>query len=528
MNLRIGRFTYLSFALVLILSLIVRLTIGESFLYGSYIDRDLIRAFNIPDQFFNYGPELSIAGRTPGGFFYYYLKIFELVSFNSPLYIYYISNLFNFLGSLFLFHKTLQVLNIKNNVIYLSLFSSIGFMLDFSLTLWNPTFTLFFHFLITYLFISFFYSKKSSQHSIPIAFFLIGLTSQIHLSGLFHILIFLILLLVSSRRISFKTILLSLFFLLFAYLPLILTFSTMPISNFQEIITSKEEMPLAPFFLLVHLIDYSFGGLGFFENGMREYPRWILIKGLGKFLNVSVLNFFSRGILFISLFSIILTTFYKKDTFIRTIHRGLAIVLLVTFFLYYFILFYFGDYALNFRRLYPILPYLFLFMVFSILILMNHFNSRKSRGTLTLIIFLSLSLNLSNFLLRDLPKFSTYKDYNSLLETALNRLNFSKQTINNKIAIGFYDPGINKCQLLINDLIQDSGGIDYIFKSKVFSSTSIDYKKCVFVIHERDTINCSLADYNLHNLNLISKNRNLLFYSYDKKTCYSSLKNRYL
>ena len=107
-------------------------------------------------------------------------------------------------------------------------------------------------------------------------------------------------------------------------------------------------------------------------------------------------------------------------------------------------------------------------------------------------------------------------------------MNFSKQTINNKIAIGFYDPGINKCQLLINDLIQDSGGIDYIFKSKEISSTSIDYKNCVFVIHERDTMHCSLDDYNLPNLNLISKNKNLLYYSYDKKNCFSSLKNRYL
>jgi len=528
MNFKIDRFTYLSFALILIVSLIVRLSIGDGFLYGSYIDRDLIRAFNIPDQFFNYGPELSIAGRTPGGFFYYYLKIFELLSFNNPLYIYYIGNLFNFFGALFFFHKTLNIFNIKNNVIFLALFSSMGFMLDFSLTLWNPTFSLFFHFLITYLFIHYFYSKKKSNLSIPIAFFLIGLTSQIHLSGLFHILIFILLLLVSPRRTSLKSLFLSLCFLVFAYLPLIFTLTNMPITDFQEIITSKEELPLEPSFLLIHLIDYSFGGLGFFENGLREYPRWILIKGLSNYFNILVLNFLTRGILFISLISIILTTFFKKDSFIKTVHRTLAIVILVIFCIYYFILFHYGDYALNFRRLYPILPYVFLFIIFSILILINHFKSSITRGTLFFIIFLSLSLNLSNFILRDLPKFSTYKDYNSLVETASVKLNLSKQTIKNRISIGFLDPGTNECLFLIDDLIQDSGGIDYLLKSSAISSTSEDFDKCIFVIHESDSVHCSLKGYNLNNLKLFKRENDLIFYSYERENCHSSLKNRYL
>ncbi|MCF8059264.1 MAG: hypothetical protein K9K67_08210 [Bacteriovoracaceae bacterium] len=536
MNQTVNRLFSIAFVIIFVMSLIERILIGENFLYGTYIDRDLMRAFKIPGQNYIYGPELSITGRTPGGFYYYILKFIELISFNKTYLIYLFSNSVSFLLSLTIFHKILEVLNIKNNAVFLAMFTSVGFMLDYSLTFWNPTLTLPFHFLIAYLLISYFTSPLNVSWKIVLSFLLIGLTTQLHLSGLLHIPIFLFFIIYQRNPIPLKVILSSVGALLICYAPLLIGLGEYgsAYNAAVDVLTSKENDPISSYQLILRIMDYSFSGLGYFDNGLREYPRWIFSKGLAAYLNPTLLNYMSRGLLFVCFYSLYLSIFKPQLLKLerRSWHILLFTLLMFSFFTYFLVLSLYGDYALNFRRIYPLIPYILTFIAVSIKIVIDKSPTTIVKNVMLFLILMCLGLNLLNFRFREMPSFSIFSDYKSVIKIAKRDLHLNNSMIKTNIVISKFDNHILDCHLLVDDLTYDSGGIDYLLLGEDVLDNSLLNRTCFLVMKESDQKACLGKINNLidpsSNLKHYKNFSNFTVYTYDKSSCFSSLHNKYL
>lgn len=519
------------------MSILERIFLGEYFLYGTYIDRDLMRAYTIPVQNYIYGPELSIEGRTPGGFYYYILKLIELISFNKIFIIYLFSNLLSFFVSFFIYIKMLKILNIKRNILFLALFTSVGFMYDYSLTFWNPTLTLPFHFLIVYFFISYFLKPSSNSWEIVLSFFLIGLTAQIHLSGLFHIPIFILLIMYTKKSISLKVILSSVGVLLVSYLPLILGIDnySSALNSTISVLKEKEIEPINTYKLILRIIDYSFSGLALLKNGLREFPHWIFSRGLATYIGPAFLNTLSRGVLFTCLYSLYLSfgKLYSSKSFWRSRHILFFTILIFSFFIYFLIIAFYGDYALNFRRLYPLVPYLFMFISISIKIVIDKAKSPVVKNLFLFLILICLGLNFLNFKLREMPSFSVYSDFKVLGEVAKRDLHLNDSMIKSNIVIFNYNNYKKTCELLIDERTYDSGGIDYLLLGQDDLENISLSKSCYLVMKRTDKKKCAeklLSIYNPSFANLRPYKEISLFsiYTYERSPCYRSLYNKYL
>ena len=73
----------------IIVGIVVRFIFPDSFTYSVWSDRDLLRALRVWNELITEGAEMNGAyyARVPGGFYYYILALFQLVS-KQPVYIY--------------------------------------------------------------------------------------------------------------------------------------------------------------------------------------------------------------------------------------------------------------------------------------------------------------------------------------------------------------------------------------------------------------------------------------------------------
>jgi len=213
----------ISLFLLISVSLILALYNFYNFQIDIFGDRDLIRSQIIFNTFDVYGYELGsqFGRRIPGGFYYYYFGLIDLL-FKSIFIKSFILSLFSILSFIILFKINKKIFN--NTDLLFSLFfflTSQCFLLQSKL-FWNPTFGLPFSILGIAFFINYFENNKTKF--LFLSFLFIFLAAQFHISYLSLVLIFLLTLIIFKKKKTFLSLsLISLSFII-CYSPYLINF----------------------------------------------------------------------------------------------------------------------------------------------------------------------------------------------------------------------------------------------------------------------------------------------------------------
>lgn len=161
---------------------------GDRFIYPLWADRDLYRASLLVSDFHFTGSELMTGGRTPGGFYYYFLWLILLVT-EDPIKIHSAIFLLNGLAMVLLFSLTKSYLGILAAAFSTAFFIASRALFTVQIELQNPAFTPFLAVIIYYLLVL--VIVDSQTRLLPWFVLAVLLTAQVHLSylSLFAILI---------------------------------------------------------------------------------------------------------------------------------------------------------------------------------------------------------------------------------------------------------------------------------------------------------------------------------------------------
>ncbi len=137
----IENFTFGIIFILLILLVTSYLLLYENFWYFQFGDRDLIRSYNLLDNFQLYGPELNHLNghRSIGGFLYYYIFTIQLIT-QKIQYIFLFSLSFNIISLFFLGLVVYKIFDFKIALITLFLIFSSSLLFELLFRLWNPSF----------------------------------------------------------------------------------------------------------------------------------------------------------------------------------------------------------------------------------------------------------------------------------------------------------------------------------------------------------------------------------------------------
>ena len=186
------------FLIFILVPLVLAIYNFYNFEINIFGDRDLVRSQNIFSFFEVYGYEFGMQNgrRIPGGFYYYYLGLIELLSSN-VLIKNYISSFFSIISFIFLFKLNKETFNKSDLIISLFFFLTSTCFLQQTKILWNPSFGLPFSILGIAYFINYFGNNK--KLILFVSFVFIFLAAQFHISYMSFILVFAVILILLKR-----------------------------------------------------------------------------------------------------------------------------------------------------------------------------------------------------------------------------------------------------------------------------------------------------------------------------------------
>ncbi|MBT3583789.1 MAG: hypothetical protein HN509_02690 [Halobacteriovoraceae bacterium] len=199
------------------LGVLVRFTQIPEFQYSLWMDRDLYRALNFSGDWWFLGPELTQAGRTPGGFFYLLLHLLTLLVGSDLILLNSANVLFQVIGLWFLYLGLRYFLRTETAAILVSQICCGYIYLDYSQVLWHPGLA-FLPFCISFYIFVRFLVKEETRLLVPL-FFLVSVLAQFHLSYLILLFVYLLPIFLLKSELPKKYLLFSLLAFIAGYLP---------------------------------------------------------------------------------------------------------------------------------------------------------------------------------------------------------------------------------------------------------------------------------------------------------------------
>lgn len=172
----------LLFLAPVVIGVLVRFIFPSSFDYTIWSDRDLLRAAEVWRGFISEGAEINGAyyARVPGGFYYYILGLFQLVT-KQPIYIYLMLSAAVTAGFYIIYRTGRQILGLTGALAAIAAYSLSPGVISTANQIWNPALTLPLTSLIFLLLVRVIQGKS---WALPWMMALIVITIQVHMSNL--------------------------------------------------------------------------------------------------------------------------------------------------------------------------------------------------------------------------------------------------------------------------------------------------------------------------------------------------------
>ena len=288
----------ISLFLLISISIVLALYNFYNFQIDIFGDRDLIRSQNIFNTFDVYGYEFGwqFGRRIPGGFYYYYFGLIDLI-FKNIFIKSFILSLFSILSFIILFKINKKIFDNTDLLLSLFFFLTSACFLQQSKLFWNPTFGLPFSILGIAFFINYFENSKTKF--LFLSFLFIFLAAQFHISYLSLVLIFLLTLIIFKKKKFFLN--LSLIFLSFiiCYSPYLINFIYPLVdidNNSYEIIQNSSATFKKDFNIFTWFIKSQFYKIDFlltiFSNKFYLNKQMLIL--VLTVLSVIILIFFNK------------------------------------------------------------------------------------------------------------------------------------------------------------------------------------------------------------------------------------------
>tara|TARA_Y100000296_G_C5158848_1_gene250690 strand:+ start:649 stop:1365 length:717 start_codon:yes stop_codon:yes gene_type:complete len=161
-------------------------------------------------------------------------------------------------------------------------------------------------------------------------------------------------------------------------------------------------------------------------------------------------------------------------------------VILVMFTFYSCLQFYFGDYSINIRKLYPFTPYIILLTCLSFSYFLSLNINRPIYSTVVVCIVTTCLLNLINFKLRTIPEFHTFQSFHQVVHFLHQKIGLSTEQIRTKVTLVRFDNISNGCVPISTEEESDFGGVENILKSIPATPNKRIGAKCYILLSKKD------------------------------------------
>ncbi len=580
---------YKFFLILLIYPFLLAIYNFYNFEINIFGDRDIMRSQNLLNSFEVHGYEFGMQNgrRIPGGFYYYYLGLIELIS-NNILIKNFISSFLSIISFIFLFRLNKRIFTKTDFILSLFFLLTSLCFLQQTRIFWNPSLGLVFSILSFAFFINFFESNNKIR--IFLSFIFVFLATQFHISYIsIFVVYFIIIIFRKNLKISSLITIVSISFVI-SYLPYLINFfyplvdiekndysiiqnaSSIFEKDFnifiwfikwqlhksnllftiisQNTLLSKEIILIAAiilFLLLAYAIVILLIRIRFnFEHSFLKKDNLIIIA-LSVFLIFELINFDLYSIIFIvpTFFLIFINIFFKKKVLSDTqkifynkfyLLTGLYLLIFLVNNLGYFFTYDVPTNIINGVNRFSLVilpPYAILTGLCCSFIFEN---KTKKIASFFLVGFMFFHIINSSFFIyknNDRDKIFAFKNQKEVVDELHKRFDFDREFF-------FSNVGFLR---LVNDEITSMYklGLEYYINSKFPKDKNKLIEKCIVVIFDPKNIindlniNTKIDSFfkNLRDQTIIvstEKFKNYLFIEYKDKNnlCVNNLSNDYI
>lgn len=195
--------------------------LAEQQIYQLWSDRDLMRAYQLGENFQYFGAELTGGGRVLGGLWYYILYFMQLIN-PSVLAIYHMINVLNIVSILMLFVFFNKKINFYVAIIFSSILISSYYQI-LTGSIWNPSLTPIINAII-YISVSLYFITHKVKF-LYASFLFIAISAQLHLAILLIIPIIILMIFAFRVKTSLRNTILSLGFFTIPFIPFLYAYA---------------------------------------------------------------------------------------------------------------------------------------------------------------------------------------------------------------------------------------------------------------------------------------------------------------